>query len=118
MKITAKISNRMPNGKNYPRAALAGAACSGTKGVWFLVLGIWFLGFAGTAEAAHCGACRYPVCHHRAEQCCMPEVRYKVCYQTVIEERTKTCYRPVYQTVMRECRYTVCKPVYEQHFCE
>ena len=72
----------------------------------------------GTAQAGHCGACRYPVCHRSAEQCCMPEVRYRVCYQTVIEEHTKTCYRPVYQTVMRECRYTVCKPVYEQHVRE
>src|SRR5262252_8813836 len=62
------------------------------------------LGAAGTAQAAHCGACRYPAWHCHAEQSCMPEVRYKVCYQTVIEEHTKTCYRPVYQTVMRECR--------------
>ena len=71
-----------------------------------------------TARASHCGACDYPAGSSCAEQCCVPSVRYRVCYQTVEEQKSCVCYRPVYQTVMKECRYTVCKPVYEQHVRE
>jgi len=69
--------------------------------------------FGGMAKAAHCGACYYPSGSACIEQCCVPEVRYRVCYQTSWEAQTRICYRPVYQTVMRECSYTVCRPVFE-----
>ena len=60
----------------------------------------------------------YPVQCCEPEQCCMPAVRYRVCYHTVVEEQNCVCYRPVYHTVMKECRTTCFKPCYEQHFCE
>ena len=41
----------------------------------------------------------------------MPSIQYKVCYQTVVEERVCVKYRPVYQTTMKECRYTVYRKV-------
>ena len=44
----------------------------------------------------------------------MPQVRYRVCYQTVVESQTCVCYRKVYHTVMRECKYTSYKKCYEQ----
>src|SRR5437773_892746 len=72
----------------------------------------------GTARAAHCGACCYPTRVVCQEQCCVPEVRYRVCYQEVWEEQTRVCYRPVMHTVMKECAYTTCRPVYEQHLRE
>src|SRR5262245_57702898 len=68
------------------------------------------------AAAAHCGACGYPAPTCCPDQCCLPVVRYRICYKTVVEEQTEVCYRPVYQTVLKECRETVCKPVYEKHF--
>src|SRR5262245_17722165 len=71
--------------------------------------------FAGASRAAHCGACCYPAAVVCQEQCCVPEVRYRVCYQEVWEERTRVCYRPVMHTVIRECTFTTCRPVYEQH---
>src|SRR3954453_23595500 len=71
----------------------------------------------GPARGAHCGACAYPAAAVAPEQCCPPVVRYRVCYQPVVEERTRVCYRPVYRTVMQECSYTVCRPVFEQHVC-
>src|ERR1700722_15546191 len=72
----------------------------------------------GGARAAHGGATGYPADNYSPEQCCMPAVRYQVCYRTVEEERTAVRYRPVYHTVMKECRYTTCHPVYEQHVRE
>ena len=77
------------------------------------LVGLGSLG--GNARASHCGACAYPPACCCQEQCCLPTIRYRVCYQTVWEPQTRTCYRPVYQTVMRECCYTVCRPVFEQH---
>src|SRR5262249_31558511 len=70
---------------------------------------------ATPAEASHCGACGFPAQTICAEQCQMPEVRYRVCYQTVVEEQRRVCYRPVYRTVMKECRSPSWRPVYEQH---
>src|SRR5437667_12287065 len=73
---------------------------------------------AGQARAAHCGACGYPsgvVCQ---EQCCVPEVRYRVCYQEVWEDQTRVCYKPIMHTVMKSCTFTTCRPVYEQHLRE
>src|SRR5258708_27980 len=69
----------------------------------------------GEAQAAHCGACGYPVRSACPEQCGRPEARSRVCSQTVWEDQTRTCSRPVYQPVMREIPYTVGRPVYEQH---
>src|SRR5262249_28648073 len=60
---------------------------------------------ASPADAAHCGACSYPIQGACPEQCSPPAVRYRICYKTVTEERTKVCYRPVHRTVMKECRY-------------
>src|SRR5437763_1748860 len=42
--------------------------------------------FDGVARAAHCGACCYPTQVVSQEQCCVPEVRYRVCYQEVWED--------------------------------
>src|SRR4051794_22105531 len=70
---------------------------------------------ASCARAAHCGASAYPAQPLGPEQCCPPPVRHQVCYKTVWEDQTRTCYRPVYQTVLHECRYTVMHPVYETH---
>src|SRR5262245_6149410 len=73
---------------------------------------------AGVARAAHCGACAYPQGAAAPEQCRMPQVQYRVCYRTVVEEQNCVCYRPVYNTVLQECRYTAYRPVYEQHVRE
>ena len=67
------------------------------------------------ASAAHCGACDYPAPCCEPEQCCMPVVRYRVCYRTVEEEQPCVCYRQVFHTVMKECRSVCYKTVYEQH---
>src|SRR5262249_46666829 len=72
----------------------------------------------GSAQGSHCGACSYPTSSCCPDQCCMPRVRTRVCYQTIVENRTKVCYRPVYHTVLKECRYTTSRPVYEQHYRE
>ena len=55
-----------------------------------IVLAAW-TSIAAAAQASHCGACRL-------SSCCPPPAKYRVCYQTVWEERTRTCYRPVYTT--------------------
>src|SRR5262249_9056746 len=81
--------------------------------VAFAVLAL--AGLARPAAALHCGARSYPVGACSPDQCAVPCVRYKVCYQTVVENKTDVCYRPVYRTVMKELRWTDCKPVYEQH---
>src|SRR5206468_6179349 len=69
---------------------------------------------APAANASHCGACNYPRLMRSTQQFCMPTVRYKVCYQTVCEERVCVKYRPVYKTEMKECRYTTRERVYEE----
>ena len=99
-----------PAGHTDPRGAR-----DEVEGSFPLVAALLGLGaLASPAEAAHCGACAYPVQAALPEQCCLPAVRYRVCYQTVLEDQTRTCYRPVYRTVMKECRYTTYRPVYEQ----
>src|SRR5262245_8457675 len=87
-----------------------------TTSLFLAVLGIAFT--CDTARATHCGACRFPRAMHSAHQVCMPQVQYKVCYQTVCEDRVCVKYRPVYQTTMKECRYTTYEPVYERHIRE
>jgi hypothetical protein len=64
------------------------------------------VGCVGSVQAGDCGACP-------PEPCCVPKLRYKTCYQTVVEERIKTHYQIVHKTIEKECRYVVCKPVYE-----
>lgn len=66
-----------------------------------------------TAVKAHCGCESYPAACCPSE-CCYPRVRYRTCYQTVVEERPRMVCQPCYRTEMRECRYTVCKPVWEE----
>ena len=44
---------------------------------------------APPAAASHCGACAYPTGCASPEQCCMPSVRYRVCYKTIVEEQTE-----------------------------
>jgi hypothetical protein len=68
------------------------------------------LGGVSIAQAQHHGA------HAAAcgpEACCYPKIRYKTCYETVVEERCKTVWQNCYKTIEKECRYTVCKPVWE-----
>ena len=67
-----------------------------------------------TAQASDCG------CDSAAyasggcpDACCYPKVRYKTCYQTVVEECPRTVWQDCPKTVMKECRYQVCKPVTE-----
>src|SRR5438128_1048778 len=67
---------------------------------------------ASPARAGHCGACNYPVSAAYPEQCEVASVRYRICYQTVFEDRVQTCYRQVPRTTMKECRTTVMRPVY------
>src|SRR5262249_46245486 len=88
------------------------------RGWWWGLVALAGLMQGARVEASHCGACCYPAASCYEEQCCVPSVRYRVSYQTVVDERTPTCYRPGHQTVMHECRYTVCRPVYEQHVRE
>ena len=47
------------------------------------------------------------------DPCGQPRLRYKTCYQTVVEDCIKTRYQVVHKTIEKECRYTVCKPVWE-----
>jgi hypothetical protein len=47
------------------------------------------------------------------DHCAQPRIRYKTCYQTVVEEKKVTCYETVTKTVMKEVKEVVCKPVYE-----
>jgi hypothetical protein len=69
-----------------------------------------------TVQASDCGA---PSCYQPCQDtCCYPKVRYKTCYQNVIEEQTRTCYQTVQKTVMKECREVVCKPVWEEKIVE
>jgi len=39
----------------------------------------------GRAPASHCGAGAYPADCSSSEQCCLPAVRYQICYRTVEE---------------------------------
>lgn len=68
------------------------------------------------SQASHCGAHYAP--SHCGNECYYPKLRYKTCYQTVVEERTKTCYKLVPKTIYKECRYIVCKPVWETQYRE
>src|SRR6185436_20666324 len=93
------------------RSVLRGGQSMRLKVASALLGALLGLGVCGNAvRASHCGACAYPAHCCTPEQCCLPTVRYKVCYQTVVEEQSRTCYRPVYRTVMRECRYTCHRP--------
>ncbi|MCS7166165.1 MAG: hypothetical protein RMI91_12760 [Gemmatales bacterium] len=47
------------------------------------------------------------------DHCAQPRIRYKTCYQTVVEEKKITCYETVTKTVMKEVKEVVCRPVYE-----
>lgn len=69
------------------------------------------LGSVSLAQAQHHGAAVAAPCG--ADACCYPKIRYKTCYETVVEERCKTCWQNCYKTIEKECRYTVCKPVWE-----
>jgi len=60
-----------------------------------------------------CGASAVVACAPAADACCTPKVRYKHEWQTVTEQRTRTCYKTVNETVMKEVREVVCKPVHE-----
>jgi hypothetical protein len=66
-------------------------------------------------EASGHGACAPSCC---PEACCVPKVRYKTCYQTVVECKDVCTYETVQRTIMKECRYTICKPVYEEQVRE
>jgi hypothetical protein len=70
-----------------------------------------------TADCGGCGASAVVACAPAAE-CCQPKVRYKNEWQTVSEQRTRTCYRTVSETVMKEVREVICKPVYETKVVE
>jgi hypothetical protein len=72
-------------------------------------------GIHGAAQADHggCGASAVVACCPAAD-CCQPKVRYKKEWQTVVEQRTKTCYKTVSRTVMKEVCQVVCRPVQEQ----
>ena len=48
-----------------------------------------------TARAQHCGACTYPDSCCSPEQQCMPRVRYRCCYETVVEERTWSAHQRI-----------------------
>jgi hypothetical protein len=64
-----------------------------------------------------CGASAVVACAPAADAC-TPRVRYKTEWQTVTEQRTRTCYKTVQETVMKEVREVVCKPVYETKVVE
>jgi hypothetical protein len=67
---------------------------------------------ASTSEAGLFSSCCQSSCNQ--DNCCnYPRVRYKTCYQNVVEERQVTTCKTVQKTIMKECRYTVCKPVEE-----
>ena len=51
------------------------------------------------AQAAHCGACRYPTPCVAPEQCCPPVDRHRVAYQPVSELQTRSATGPVNRTV-------------------
>src|SRR5262245_19615905 len=68
---------------------------------------------ANSVHANHCGAFGFPGAL-RSDRWCMPQIKYKVCYETVWEDRVSVKYRPVYETVMKECRYTTYERCYEK----
>lgn len=74
-------------------------------------------GANATAQADGCGGCgasAVVACAPAADACnAAPRVRYKHEWQTVSEQRTRTCYKNVTETVMKECREIVCKPIHE-----
>jgi len=71
-----------------------------------LALALAGLGTLGpTARPTHAA----PACGPRT-RAARRRVRYRICYRTVLEDRTCVQYRPVYSTVLKECRYTTCRP--------
>lgn len=64
------------------------------------------------ADCGGCGASAVVACAPAAD-CCQPRVRYKHQWQTVVEQRTRTCYKTVSETVMKEVCEVVCRPVQE-----
>lgn len=78
-------------------------------------------GASTAAKADGCGGCgasAVVACAPAADACCTPKVRYKHEWQTVSEQRTRTCYKTVSETVMKEVREVVCKPVHETKVVE
>ena len=73
---------------------------------------------ANPSSAAYCGACAYPSASCSPDQYRLPVVRYRVCYQDVVEDQPRVCFRPVYRTVLKERCVTTCQPVIEQHLRE
>jgi hypothetical protein len=71
---------------------------------------------ASTSEAGLFSSCCQSSCNQ--DNCNYPRVRYKTCYQTVVEEKQVTTCKTVQKTIMKECRYTVCKPVEETQIRE
>lgn len=67
---------------------------------------------AAKADCGGCGASAVVACCPAAD-CCQPKVRYKHEWQTVTEQRTRTCYKTVSKTVMKEVCEVVCKPIQE-----
>src|SRR4051794_10346087 len=89
------------------------------KSVGWAAFALTGLGLGGTpARAAHCGACGYPAAAVAPEQCLPPVARYRVRYQPVMEQQTRTAYRTCYRTEWREESYTVMRQVYEQHVAQ
>jgi hypothetical protein len=68
------------------------------------------LAAGNAAYAGNCCGVPTPPC---GDCCYQPKIKYKTCYQTIVEERQVTCYKTVHRTVMKECRQVVCKPVWE-----
>ncbi len=66
---------------------------------------------AGTCQAGLFSSCCQPACNQDA--CCYPKIRYKTCYQNVVEEHQVTRCVTQQRTINKECRYIVCKPVEE-----
>ncbi|MSR79658.1 MAG: hypothetical protein EXS11_02905, partial [Gemmataceae bacterium] len=83
----------------------------------FIRLTVLFLamvvGLAPAVKAAHLGVFRFPRGCVTKQQCCLPEIKHRVCHKMVTEEIEETCYKPVYRTVLCEETVTVCKPVTE-----
>jgi len=68
---------------------------------------------AAQADCGGCGASAVVACCPAADCCHAPKVRYKHEWQTVTEQRTRTCYKTVSETVMKEVCEVVCRPVQE-----
>jgi hypothetical protein len=71
---------------------------------------------AGSSQAGLFSSCCQPACNQEA--CNYPKIRYKTCYQTVVEEHQVTRCKTVQRCVNKEVRYTVCRPVEETQMRE